>query len=128
MVRNELDTMYESIGIMTNVWGTGIRDAAIDFGEIGAVVMFFVMGFAAAKMGAARTIGGRALHVFLVQWLFYSPFTSPITHRPYQAGLFFLLAWHFIELRNLRRTEGLQSIALRGAENARRRPVEVPAA
>lgn len=126
--RNELDTMYESIGILTNVWGTGIRDAAIDFGEIGAVVMFFIMGFAAAKMGAARTIGGRSLHIFLVQWLFYSPFTSPITHRPYQAGLFFLLAWHFIELRNLHRTEGLQSVARRGAENARRRPVEIPAA
>ncbi|MBL9175725.1 MAG: hypothetical protein JNL10_19435 [Verrucomicrobiales bacterium] len=126
--RNELDLMYESIGITTNVWGTGIRDAAIDFGEVGAVLMFFFMGYAASKMGAARTLGGRALGIFLMQWLLYSPFTSPITHRPYQAALFFLLVWHFVELRMLRRTEALQVIAQRGAENARRGPVEMRAA
>lgn len=89
--------MYEAIGTYTNVWGTSIRDAAIDFGEIGAVVMFLVMGWATGWMGATTTLGGRSLHLCLMMWLFYSPYNSPITMRPYQLSLFVLLAWHFVE-------------------------------
>ena len=126
--RNELDLMYESIGITTNVWGSGIRDVAIDFGEVGAVIMFFLMGYAAAKMSAARTIGGRVLSVFLMQWLFYSPFTGPITHRPYQTALYILVVWHFVELRYTRNTESAGSAPRRGAIQAQRKPLEAPVA
>ena len=95
--RDQIDIMYEAIGTYTNVWGTSIRDAAIDFGEIGAVVMFLVMGWATGWMGATTTLGGRSLHLCLMMWLFYSPYNSPITMRPYQLSLFVLLAWHFVE-------------------------------
>lgn len=125
--RNELNEMYEPIGVTTNVWGSGIRDVAIDFGEVGAVIMFFIMGFATARMGAARTIGGRSLGVFLMLWLLFSPFTTPITQRPYQMGLYLLVVWHFMELRHLRKAEGVRPMARRSAIQEPRGSVEAAA-
>ena len=89
--------MYESIGVLTNVWGTGIRDAAIDFRELARSSCSSSAALAAAKWALPEPLADAHSTSFLVQWLFYSPFTSPITHRPYQAGLFFPRR-HFIEL------------------------------
>ena len=101
--RDIIDTMYEPIGVKTNVWGTGIRDVMVDFGAGGAVVIFLLMGLVSGALDGTRYLGGRILHVFTLVWIAYSPFNSPITLRPMQWAVFGALAWLILEFLVTRR-------------------------
>jgi hypothetical protein len=91
--RAAIDTMYERIGVRTNVWGTGVRDSMIDFGAPGAVLFFFFVGVVCALTKTTSHPAGRALYIFSVMWLGYSPYNSPLTLRPVQTAIFITIAW-----------------------------------
>lgn len=106
VIKLEVDAAYGALNLNWNVWATGIREIAIDFGKgIGAVLAFATIGLLAAmaKLNAHRSLAAGLIFSMLASFLVISPATSLFRSSFFQYGFYFaLIGWVFETLSRRR--------------------------
>lgn len=92
-IKEDVDAYYALIGIENNVWSTSLREMWIDFGGVGCVLSYAIIGGLSgyAKRMSERIFIAQYLYIFLLSYMIFSPVTSAFRAISMQATTYFLL-------------------------------------
>lgn len=115
-LKEAADSLYAPMGIEGNVWATGVREMIIDFGNLGAVVAFLVVGIVAglSKRLFRNSDAAKFTYCVCLTFMAFSPFTSLLKAGLMQMAVYVAILWILVEA-----VSGLGSkpIPFRGAPN-----------
>lgn len=89
-IKEDVDLLYQDLGIERNVWATGIREMWIDFGFPGSAFAFAFFGFCMgiSKRYLQGMFTAQFAHSYFFAYFLFSPFSSILKATNMQAGFY----------------------------------------
>ena len=99
-IKEEVDAYYNVIGIEGNVWGTAIREMAIDFTPTGSLIAFLCIGVTTgvSKRLSTRSIASQFVLSYCVAFMLFSPMSSALRAVSMQATFYVVLVVFMVEV------------------------------
>jgi hypothetical protein len=97
--KKDIEDIYKQSGLLSNVWGTFVRDFIIDFGFYLTPLFCFLTGSLSSyiEIKAFKSPAHLFLFIQLSVWVLVSPFYSLILLRPFQLSVMITIIWRLVE-------------------------------
>ncbi len=99
-VKLSIDFSQANLGVLYNIWATGLREVVVDFGKIMLFPGLFGAGFFIGKLRGLinKYLSARFLYCLLLSWLIALPFVSLFPSRMYENSVILCFIWFLIDI------------------------------